>query len=158
MAEAVLFSLYLLGDQIIDINGARVSECPIDKIKDIIRSSPEYIVCTVKPVTHYTSHEDSPQMPRSAYTEVDPDALHGSDSEYDDEDETAYTQVEISAQSMEDLCRDSSTKENAPRLNGRERGGSDGGFRAYANSEASDQERTSLKKQTNYAELEFGAR
>ena len=52
-----------------------MSECPIEKIKEIIRSSPEYIVCTVKPVTHYTSHEDSPRAVRSAYTEVDPDAL-----------------------------------------------------------------------------------
>ena len=32
-------------------------------------------MCTVKPVTHYTSHEDSPHAVRSAYTEVDPDAL-----------------------------------------------------------------------------------
>lgn len=64
-----------LGDQIIDINGVRVSDCPIEKIKETIRNSPEYIVCTVKPVTHYTSHEDSPQPIRSAYTEVDPGAL-----------------------------------------------------------------------------------
>ena len=26
-------------------------------------------------MTHYTSHEDSPRAVRSAYTEVDPDAL-----------------------------------------------------------------------------------
>ena len=98
-------------------------------------------------------------MPRSAYTEVDPDALHGSDSEDEDEADTPYMEVEISAQSIEDLCQDSSAKKDAPRLNnGRERGSSDAGFKNNANSEGSDHERASLKKQTNYAELEFGAR
>jgi len=140
------------GDQIIDINGARVSECPIEKIKDIIRSSPEYIVCTVKPVTHYTSHEDSPQFVRSAYTEVDPEALQaGSDSD----EETPYTQVEISAESMEDLCRNPSRKDESME---QRHGSGASGHGNYMNSEVIDDHEKLCKKQTNYVELEFGAR
>ena len=62
------------GDQIVDINGIRISGSPIEKIKEVIKESPEYVVCTVKPVTHYASN-DSPTLPSTAYTEIDPEFL-----------------------------------------------------------------------------------
>lgn len=139
----------LLGDQIIDINGNRVSECPIEKIKDIIRSSPEYILCTVKPVTHYANHEDSPPTGHTAYTEVDPEELQRSDGE--EEENSNYTTVEISAQSMEDLCRMDSSEDEISKPENR---------RTHNNSEShsTDNKTGTGRKQTNYAELEFGSR
>ena len=69
----VIFSIDT-GDQIVDINGIRISGSPIEKIKEVIKESPEYVVCTVKPVTHY-SNNDSPTLPSSAYTEIDTEYL-----------------------------------------------------------------------------------
>ena len=86
----------------------------------------------------------------------------GSDSDAEDSN---YTQVEISAQSMEDLCQMSSSSgggaaksddepESSPGRNYSEAsaGGRDSTDRAISNHERLN------KKQTNYAELEFGAR
>ena len=63
------------GDQIIDVNGNKVSECSIEQIKEIITSSPDHIVCTVKPVTIYSAQTTTPPVQRTAYTEVDPNAI-----------------------------------------------------------------------------------
>ena len=38
-------------------------------------------MCTVKPVTHYAHQEDSPTLPRTAYTELDPSFLKSLSSE-----------------------------------------------------------------------------
>eukprot|EP00794_Sanderia_malayensis_P011988 gene11988-13226_t len=74
------------GDQIIDINGIRISGSPIEKIKDVIRQSPDYLVCTVKPVTHYANNQDaSPELGRTAYTEIDPKFLKSLSDEDEDE-------------------------------------------------------------------------
>ena len=61
-------------------------------------------------MTHYTSHEDSPVIGRTAYTEVDPEILQWSDDEGEEKEETPYTTVEISVQSIEDLCRTQSSE------------------------------------------------
>ena len=57
-----------------DINGIKISGSPIEKIKEVIKQSPEYVVCTVKPVTHYANN-DSPTPPTTAYTEIDTEFL-----------------------------------------------------------------------------------
>lgn len=125
------------GDQLIDINGFRVSECPIERIKDIIKSSPEYIVCTVKPVTHYTNHEDSPSTLRTAYTEVDPDALQQSDS--DDEASNELSD----GHSTDDLHMEPSNRNGAT---------------SPLESNTIERHERLSKKQTNYAELQFNAK
>ena len=58
-----------------DINGIKISGSPIEKIKEVIRQSPEYVVCTVKPVTHYAS-SDSPPLSSTPYTEIDTEFLN----------------------------------------------------------------------------------
>lgn len=73
------------GDQIVDINGIKISGSSIEKIKEVIKQSPEYVVCTVKPVTHYANSNDSPDLPRTSYTKIDPLFLKSlSDGEQDD--------------------------------------------------------------------------
>lgn len=125
-----------------------MSECAIEKIKEVIRSSPEYIVCTVKPVTHYASHDESPPAGRSAYTEVDPDELQRSDNE--EGEDSNYTTVEISAQSLEDLCRMDSYEEDTRKPSLPDHS---------PTSDAVEHEKGGVgRKQTNYAELEFGSR
>ena len=133
-----------------DINGTQVSQCPIEKIKEIIRSSPEYVVCTVKPVTHYTSHDDSPQQVRQPYTEVDPDLLRESTSD----NASQYMAVKIGSavsQSVEEL-QSLSNPEPSPSVNAAK-----SAHENYMNSEMFEFEQHNKlgKKLTNYAQLEF---
>ncbi|XP_047145188.1 uncharacterized protein LOC105844333 isoform X2 [Hydra vulgaris] len=120
------------GDQIMDINGTQVSQCPIEKIKEIIRSSPEYVVCTVKPVTHYTSHDDSPRQVRQPYTEVDPNLLRETGST---QNKTFQVGSAVS-ESVEELRALSSP--SSPSID-----------------QKLDQHDKLGKKLTNYAQLEF---
>ena len=134
------------GDQIIDINGTRVSHTPIEQIKEIIRSSPDYIVSTVKPVTHYSTHDESPQLSRTAYTTVDPSLLR------EELDETPYTSIRYDTQSVDNDEHvkkedDTSVSEHYDDMNDT--------AVEYERIHSVEQDK---KATSNYAELEFGAR
>lgn len=156
-----LNSVYLYffkGDQIIDINGNRVSECPIDRIKEIIRSSPDYVICTVKPVTHYVNREStSPSVKRTAYTEVDPDYLKPSDDEEIQITSTEgsgvkkYTEVNFRRGSEESVLLLDETRESRP-------SNPDANYMNYDDFEFDQDHGKVTKKLTNYAELEFSSR
>ena len=82
------------GDEIIDINGIRVSKTSIEEVQKIIECAGEYIVSTVKPVTHYSNDSESPTLIRSktAYTrvslsELDPNTTEDLEDESVDLDE-----------------------------------------------------------------------
>ena len=85
-----MFDFLIKGDQIVDINGIKITGCPVERIKEVIKESPEYVVCTVKPVTHYSNKEEnSPNLTRTAYAELDTDYLQkkteGNHQDSDDE-------------------------------------------------------------------------
>ena len=152
-----MYLYFFKGDQIIDINGNRVSECPIERIKEIIRSSPDYVVCTVKPVTHYVNREStSPSVKRTAYTEVDPDYLKLSDGEEipitssEGSGVKKYTEVNFRRSEESVLLLDEG-RESQP-------SNPDANYMNYGDFEYDQDHGKVTKKLTNYAELEFNSR
>lgn len=134
------------GDQIIDINGNRVSECPIEKIKDVIRSSPDYVVCTVKPVTHYNHHDASPQVGKTPYIKVDPVLLQNRDNH------GVNTGEPMSCFNVGAYAKDLQQQQQQQETRNDEQPN-------YRDTQVVDHEHEKVsKKPTNYAELEFGVK
>ena len=145
------------GDQIIDINGTKVSHTPIEKIKDVIRNSPDYVVCTVKPVTHYKGHDDSPQLTRTAYTTLDPEKLQEAQSS-GEVNPTSYTTVNIvshraDSEIEEDNRQSTISADYHQGYVSSEHEGEEGGDQAR-----SDGAEHRKGPTTSYAQLEFGKR
>lgn len=134
------------GDQIIDVNGNRVSECSIEKIKEIITSSTDHIICTVKPVTIYSTQNNTPPVTRTAYTEVDPNAIRETVESTEKEEAVTSPYAELNIvrnDSEEDMSSSPYLSQDHvidPNLN--------------VSSESLDDGITP-KKMTNYVELEF---
>lgn len=133
------------------MNGNRVADCSIEQIKEIITSSEDHIICTVKPVTHYTSHNDTSVSTRTKYTEVDPNALRQSCASTEllpQTSTTPYTEVGFhNAASEENLTTSYLSQDhvvNPVTLN-----------ELNTSNESLDDGR---KKMTSYVELEFGGR
>merc|ERR1719494_348197 len=145
------------GDQVIDINGTKVSHTPIEKIRDIIRNSADYLVLTVKPVTHYKSSEDSPQITRTAYTKVAPACL---DEEGEEErppsvegQVTAYTTVNIGGNA--DDSSNNNTRQSVTSAEDevfQDENGESGGRMGTSNIESPK------KANASYIQLDFGSR
>lgn len=62
------------GDQILDINGIEVGGRSVSEISEIIKGSPELVVCTVKPFSDYR-YCDTHSMGHTEYAEIDLDSL-----------------------------------------------------------------------------------
>lgn len=132
------------GDQIIDVNGNKVSECSIEKIKEIITSSPDHIVCTVKPVTIYSAQTTTPPVQRTAYTEVDPNAIR-----LQAENTTPYAElnVEYRHNDSEDELADESHNLSYDHTVDTSKN--------FSSTESLDAPDGAPKKMTTYVELEF---
>lgn len=61
----------LLGDEIIEVNGIKVSGFSPSEISEIIKGSPEIVVCTIRPYDSVTFVD--PRRKNLNYTEIDPD-------------------------------------------------------------------------------------
>lgn len=68
------------GDQILDINGIEVGSRSVSEISEIIKGSPELVVCTVKPFTDYR-YIDTHASGHTEYAEIDLDSLKTKDNE-----------------------------------------------------------------------------
>lgn len=75
------------GDQILDINGIEIGGCSVSEVSEIIRGSPELVVCTVKPSSDYRYCDTHNVGGHTAYAEIDLDALKT--KEEDDSDDTS---------------------------------------------------------------------
>lgn len=128
------------GDQIIDVNGSRVSECSIEKIKEIITSSTDHIICTVKPVTIYSAQTNAQPVNRTAYTEVDPNAIR----ETCESTETSpYAELNVSV-SEEDITESYLSQDHVVDASS-----------IHGSVESLNNSDTTPKKMTNYVELAF---
>jgi len=68
--------MFVSGDQILDVNGIELAGRSIAEISEIIRSSPEIVVCTVKPVTDFRVVDSRAQAEKRAdYAELDLSSL-----------------------------------------------------------------------------------
>lgn len=71
------------GDQILDINGIEVGGRSVAEISEIIKGSPELVVCTVKPSSDYR-YCDTHTTEHTEYAEIDLDSLKTKDNEDSD--------------------------------------------------------------------------
>ena len=74
----IFFSLP--GDQILDINGIEIGGRSVSEISEIIKGSPELVVCTVKPSSDYR-YCDTHTTQHTEYAEIDLDSLKIKDDE-----------------------------------------------------------------------------
>ena len=70
----------LPGDQILDINGIELGGRSVAEISEIIKGSPELVVCTVKPSSDYR-YCDTHTTEHTEYAEIDLDSLKTKDDE-----------------------------------------------------------------------------
>lgn len=75
-----LLLIFLPGDQILDINGIEVGGRSVSEISEIIKGSPELVVCTVKPSSDYR-YCDTHTTEHTEYAEIDLDSLKTKDEE-----------------------------------------------------------------------------
>lgn len=65
-----------IGDQVLDVNGIELAGRSVAEISEIIRSCPEIVVCTVKPVTDFRVVDARGQAEKRAdYAELDLSSL-----------------------------------------------------------------------------------
>ena len=76
IAFKVLMCIYFcfLGDQILDINGVELGGRTVSEISEIIKASPETVLCTVKPVTDFR-YIDTHEKTHTEYAELDLSAM-----------------------------------------------------------------------------------
>lgn len=74
------------GDQILDINGIDIGGRSVSEISEIIKGSPELVVCTVKPSSDYR-YCDTHASGHTEYAEIDLDSLKTRDE--DDSDDSS---------------------------------------------------------------------
>ncbi|KAJ7361746.1 hypothetical protein OS493_014386 [Desmophyllum pertusum] len=68
------------GDQILDINGIELGGRSVSEISEIIKGSPEVVVCTVKPSSDYR-YCDTHASEHTEYAEIDLNSLKTKDDE-----------------------------------------------------------------------------
>lgn len=72
------------GDQIIDIDGVKVTNLAIEDIREMIRQTGKKVVFTINPVTFYKA-EASPTITRTRYTQVDHSTRGQTDKQADNQ-------------------------------------------------------------------------
>lgn len=84
------------GDQILDINGIEIGGFSVSEISEIIKGSPELVVCTVKPSSDYRYCDTHNVSGHTEYAEIDLDSLKTRNE--DDSDESVESHDKISNQ------------------------------------------------------------